>query len=88
MSGSEGPREPLSVAVRSGDRRRALTALRDRLADEAELAEGRDLAPLAKQLAEVIRELDALPLGKEASTSDALAARRAARLAGGSASAG
>ncbi|MET9301773.1 hypothetical protein ABZX66_20865 [Micromonospora aurantiaca] len=70
-----------SSVVRNGDRRLSLEAIRDKLAFELDEAFGRDAATIAKELASVIRELDSIPGGKEVSTVDQLAARRAARLA-------
>jgi hypothetical protein len=69
-----------STVVRNGDHRLSLIAIRDKLAEELDEAFGRDSAVIAKQLAEVIREIESLP-GKEASAVDDLAARRARRLA-------
>ena len=49
-------------AAKSGDRRKALEALRDELADGIKKCEsGRDLAALSKRLMEVMAELDSLP---------------------------
>ena len=49
-------------AARSGDRRRTLEALRDKLAASIQDCEsGRDVAALSKRLMEVMGELDALP---------------------------
>lgn len=71
--------EPLTEAVASGDRRRALTALRDRLAEEIEGSRSSmAIAPMAKQLTDVLKELDGLPIPGEVSRVDELA-RRAAR---------
>lgn len=75
--------------VAAGDRRASLEAIRDRVASELRGAEGRDVAVLAKELREVIRELDSLPtvervtpLDKLAgAVADDLAQRRAARVA-------
>ncbi|KPC73040.1 hypothetical protein ADL26_13805, partial [Thermoactinomyces vulgaris] len=64
-----------------GDRRKALEAMRDSLADRFDAAEGRDAATISKELREVMRELEELPTGKEVSTSDELAAKRKARIA-------
>lgn len=61
-------------------RRALLEHLRDRLIEEVGTAEGRDLAPLAKELRAVMTELESLPTGK-GSTVDDLAQRRAARRA-------
>lgn len=65
----------------AGGRRSALEAIRDKLAGELEDAEGRDAAPLAKELRAVINEIEKLPGGKEVSAVDDLSARRAARRA-------
>ena len=49
-------------AAKSGDRRRTLEALRDKLAASIQDCEsGRDVAALSKRLMEVMGELDALP---------------------------
>lgn len=49
-------------AVRSGDRRATLIALRDKLAATIDTCEsGRDMAANTKRLMEVISELDSLP---------------------------
>lgn len=71
--------EGLSSAVGTGDRRRALRALRDVLARTIEDAEPREVAALSRQLALVLKELDELPAAKGASSFDDLASRRAAR---------
>lgn len=74
--------------VTSGDRRRALGAIRDKLAAELSIAEGRDAAALAKELRAV---LDALGTGSTAGTDKgvagvadlaAFAATRSAKSAG------
>ena len=52
--------ESLPDVVGSGDYRRSLTALRDHLALACAEAEVRELAPLARQLALVLKELDEL----------------------------
>ncbi len=67
-------------SVTSGDLRKGLEALRDFLAERLENAEPKSVAPIAKQLADVMKELDSLP-GEEASQVDDLAERRAARRA-------
>jgi len=72
--------DSLKSIVALGDRRKSLEALRDHLA--AELLEGPStvaIAPIAKELRAVIEELDSLPLGKEESKVDDLAAKRATR---------
>lgn len=49
-------------AVKSGDKRATLIALRDKIAETIENCEsGRDMAANSKRLMEVIAELDALP---------------------------
>lgn len=79
-------------AAASGDRRRALEALRDRLAQEVERVadEGfcftckrgsSSVAPNAKLLADVLKQLDDLPEAEGTSVVDDLAARRAERKA-------
>jgi hypothetical protein len=84
--------------VPAGHHRESLEAIRDRLAEETDdtlwakhkrecncqcgMADGRLLVALVKELRAVIAELETLPAAKESSTSDQLAARRAARIAG------
>ena len=52
----------LMDAAMSGDRRRTLEALRDKIAASIQDCEsGRDVAALSKRLMEVMGELDALP---------------------------
>lgn len=72
----------MSEVVAQGDRRRSLEALRDHLAAELEDSPATvAIAPMAKELRAVIEELDSLPLAKEASPVDDLAAKRQARRA-------
>lgn len=60
----------LMEAARSGDRRRTLEALRDKIAASIQDCEsGRDVAALSKRLMEVMGELDSLP---QQSTDDEL----------------
>jgi hypothetical protein len=73
--------DPLIKVVQSGDRRQSLEAIRDRLASELDEAEGRDVAPIAKELRNVIDTIEALPGAREGSKSDDLAAQRAKRRA-------
>ena len=84
-------RTPALIAVvAGGHRRKSLEVIRDRVASELASAEGRDVAVLAKELREVIRELDALPgAGMETPLdriagriADDLAERRTARESG------
>lgn len=72
-------RKGLADITAEGDRRKALQALREHLARALDSADERYIAPLAKQLADVMRELDALPTGKEVSPVDDLAKRRVQR---------
>ncbi len=75
MSASDG----LVGAVGSGDRRRALEAVRDDLARRlAECESGRDAAALAARLLDTMDRLEALPAPKEGTALDELARRRAA----------
>ena len=79
------PRKPpaprtLADVVADGDRRAALVALRDHLARELQNAE-RDVPALARQLRDVIREIDELPSLQQESTLDDLSTRRDARRA-------
>jgi hypothetical protein len=82
----------VSEAAASGDRRRALEALRDRLAEEVERVSDEgfcftckrgssSVAPNAKLLADVLKQLDELPEVEGSSVVDDLAARRAERKA-------
>lgn len=73
--------DSLRDVVGSGDRRCALQAIRDRLAEELGAANGAAAAVLAKELRATLAELDALPGGREVSPVDDLSARRAARRA-------
>jgi hypothetical protein len=70
----------VSAAASGGDLRAALEALRDRLAAEIDCADGRTLAPLAKQFADVVQRISQLPAEEKGSTVDDIAARRAARI--------
>lgn len=70
----------LREAVKAPDTREALEAIRDALAQSLEVAQANEVAPLSKQLVDVLGRLAALPV-KEASTVDDLAAKRAARKA-------
>lgn len=69
------------AAVESGDRRKALEALRLKLAQAMEACDPEKLAPLATRLQAVVDALDGLADGREDSASDDLAAKRAARRA-------
>lgn len=78
--------EPLPTVIASGDHRRALEALRDKLAEELDSSTGRDAATIAKELRAVLDMLSKLPATAEVSQVDQLAARRAARRANTAAS--
>lgn len=69
----------LVTAALSGDKRATLVALRDRLVKEIEEAGARDLAPLSRQLMEVLKALDEVPDEKEVSAANDIANRRNAR---------
>lgn len=73
--------ESLAHAVADGDRRSSLIAIRDRLAAELDnpLIMPKDVAAVSKQLADVIREIDALPNAAEVSEVADLARRRESR---------
>lgn len=77
----------LSEAAAGGDRRAVLEALRDVLAESIGSVDEKYRAPLAKQLREVMAELDGLPV-KGASAVDELASKRRRRKSGVSDSTG
>lgn len=58
-----------------------LTALRELLADRLERAGSRDVAPIAKQLADIDERLEELTIPEESDGVDEIAARRAERRA-------
>lgn len=69
----------VSEAAASGDRATTLLALRDFLAGLVDGFDGhpKDIAPITKQLADVVRELDDLaPTQRKGTALDELAARR------------
>lgn len=66
---------PLPEDVAAGHRQ-ALEAIRDRLAAELAAAEGRDVAPIARELRAVLGELQGLPSKREESPVDDLAEKR------------
>jgi hypothetical protein len=76
------PSRGLSEVVAAGDRRASLEAVRDRVAAALVGVDDRYVAPLAKQLADVLRELESLPVPREVSKVDDLASRRASRRSG------
>jgi hypothetical protein len=72
---------PLVHSVSAGDRPKALRDLADVLAEQIMDPYGKQpLAPLAKELANVLREIDQLPVAKGSKVDD-LGDRRAARRA-------
>lgn len=78
------PKKTLPVAAAEGDRLETLRVLRDRLAAEIHNSmSARDTAALAKQLCDVLAQIDALAGGRavsaEDSTFDELTRRRAGR---------
>lgn len=71
----------LVVEVGSGDRRRALEALRDRLAADLDVAPATVSAQLAAQLRACLADIASLPVEVSGSVVDDLIARRKARRA-------
>jgi hypothetical protein len=71
----------LAAAVASNDELTALIAIRDTLAVQLAGAEGKDAAPLARELRAVLLELRRLGAGKQESALDEIAARRSKRRA-------
>lgn len=69
----------LPEVVSTGDRRASLEALRDHLAASLVAVDVRYKAPLAKQLADVMREIDGLRDAKVVSPLDELRTKRAGR---------
>lgn len=67
-------------AALTGDRRKTLEAMRDKLARDFDEAPPAVVAQIAGRLAAILAELDGLGTGK-ASTLDELASRRSDRLA-------
>jgi hypothetical protein len=55
-------------AIKTGDRRTQLEALRDQLAERMDAAGARDTASIAKELCAVLEDLENLPDGREEST--------------------
>ena len=66
--------------IESNEIRRQLEAIRDRLTEEIERCDSaRELAPLTRQLTEVVTQLAELPVAREESEADQIAAKRRAR---------
>jgi hypothetical protein len=70
----------VTEAAMTMPRRDVLDLVQRRLLEELDSVVGKDVAPIAKTLAEVSRELESLPTG-EVSSVDDLARKRAARRA-------
>ena len=73
-------RTRIDVAAKTGDRRKTLEAMRDKLAADMEEAPPAVVAQIAGRLSAVMAELDDMP-AKEKSRSDELAKRREERRA-------
>jgi hypothetical protein len=71
----------LASTIKAGDRRAALEALRDVLADSLVAAEPNVVAQIAGRLQAVLKELAELPSARKVSKADELANRRKSRLA-------
>tara|TARA_R110000868_G_scaffold343404_2_gene604425 strand:- start:1141 stop:1419 length:279 start_codon:yes stop_codon:yes gene_type:complete len=67
-------------AAKSGDRRKTLEAMRDKLAEDFDAAPPAVVAQIAGRLSAILAELDALP-AETRSTLDELASRRSDRIA-------
>lgn len=71
--------ESLFEEVSSGNTRRALNAIRNRMAQELHLAEGKDVAQLGLALVKVLDALDRVPDLNQADPVNEIAARRERR---------
>lgn len=71
--------DSLSTAVATGDRAKALAAVRDDLAQRIAAATDRDAAALVARLVDVLDKLAALPASSEGTALDEFTKRRAAR---------
>lgn len=72
----------VSSVVKQGNRRASLVAIRDNLATRLDTCPPREVAPIAKQLVDTIREIEDLPIEKEESLVDQLARKRTERRTG------
>jgi hypothetical protein len=71
-------------AAQTGDHRATLVVLRDRLAQDLDVAvEPRDVAVLALRLTDVLAQIEAIPMREQVSAADEIAERRAARRGAG-----
>jgi hypothetical protein len=73
------PVQSLRGVVEAGNRADSLRKIAALLAGAIEVAEVQNVAALTRQLVDVLRELDELPVDQEGSPVDDLAAARAAR---------
>jgi hypothetical protein len=73
------PVQSLRGVVEAGNRADSLRKIAALLAGAIEVAEVQNVAALTRQLVDVLRELDELPVEQEGSPVDDLAAARAAR---------
>ena len=80
------PVQSLVGVVEAGNRADSLRLLARVLAGAIETAEVQNVAALSRQLVDVLRELDELPVEQEGSPVDDLSAARAARRAAAKAS--
>lgn len=71
----------LTAKVQEGDRRASLVELRNLLASRLEAASPRDTAALARQLTDVLREIEGIKEDSKEDKADELARRRANRRA-------
>ena len=72
-----GKKISLTDAAKSGNRKKILIALRDRLAETIENCEsGRDMAANSKRLMEVVEELEEIKAAEKAKREKAKAARQ------------
>lgn len=70
-------KESLIDAAKSGNKKKTLIALRDKLAEKIETCEsGRDLAALSKRLSEVMDELDEIKAAEKAKRDKRAAEKR------------
>jgi hypothetical protein len=69
------------IALASGDEVQALSAARELLAEQMLNVEGKDIAPISRELRAVLVDLRRLGAGRQESALDEIAARRAKRRA-------
>jgi hypothetical protein len=71
----------IAEAASTGDRRKTLEAMRDKLAADMDIAPAAVVAQIAGRLSAILVELDELGAAKKVSTLDELEAKRADRFA-------